>query len=167
MRFPRLHNSFYLAPEVVGREGYGPGVDLWATGVVLYIMLCGRFPFWGKSDIEYLASLRRGPDMTGEEWSHVSQKGKLFVRTLLELDPNKRPTAQQALALPWLIQAAPTETSAFNRLGSVAGIVQVRDQTHEERRKIADTRLAEEAKVQEAKSPVAPKDDSFKGFDSD
>lgn len=157
--------SFYLAPEVVGREGYGPGVDIWATGVVLYIMLCGRFPFWGKSDIEYLASLRRGPDLTGEEWDRVSQEGKKFVRTLLELDPNRRPSAQEALSLSWFAGSGPV--SKLNRLESVAGIAAVREKTQQERQKIADTLKAAEAEAEEMRSPTTPADTSFTGFDSD
>jgi hypothetical protein len=48
-------------------------------------MLCGRFPFWGKTDIEYLASLQRGPDMTGDGWATVSDLGKTFLKSLLQL----------------------------------------------------------------------------------
>lgn len=159
-------DSFYLAPEVVGREGYGPGVDIWATGVVLYIMLCGRFPFWGKSDIEYLASLRRGPDLTGEEWDRVSPEGKTFVRTLLDLDPTRRPSAQEALLYPWFVTKSDGKPN-LNRLESVAGIAAVRDKTHQERQKIAETMKAAEAQAEEASSPTAPADTSFTGFDSD
>lgn len=99
-----------------------------ACGVVLYIMLCGRFPFWGKSDIEYLASLRRGPDMGGEEWANVSEAGKGFVRTLLELEPKRRPTALQALNLPWILRSPLEGPGALGRLESKAGIMNVKEQ---------------------------------------
>jgi serine/threonine protein kinase len=118
--------SFYLAPEVVGKKGYGPGVDVWACGVVLYIMLCGRFPFWGKTDIEYLNSLQRGPDMQGEGWSSVSEEGRKFVRQLLDLNPNKRPSATEALGSPWITDIQPTfGDGGFQKLESQAGIAAV------------------------------------------
>jgi serine/threonine protein kinase len=106
--------SFYLAPEIMDKGGYGTAVDLWACGVVLYIMLCGRFPFWGKTDIEYLASLQRGPDMTGDGWGEVSDLGKTFLKALLQLSPSRRLTADQALVHPWIVGA---EDSSTGRLG--------------------------------------------------
>lgn len=45
--------SYFISPEILSKKGYGPPVDLWASGVVLYIMLCGRFPFFGKTDVKY------------------------------------------------------------------------------------------------------------------
>jgi calcium-dependent protein kinase len=118
--------SFYLAPEVVGKKGYGPGVDVWACGVVLYIMLCGRFPFWGKTDIEYLNSLQRGPDMHGEGWSSVSEEGRKFVRRLLDLNPNTRPSAKEALELPWFTDVHQgAVVGEFRKLESQAGIAAV------------------------------------------
>lgn len=118
--------SYYLAPEVIGRKGYGPGVDVWACGIVLYVMLSGRFPFWGKSDIDFLRSLERGPDFASKEWDMVSNDGKQFVRTLLTLDPSRRPSASQALAMPWITQEpSQGDENCIKKLDSVAGIATV------------------------------------------
>jgi calcium-dependent protein kinase len=115
--------SFYLAPEVVGKEGYAYPVDLWACGVVLYIMLCGRFPFWGKTDIEYMKSLSHGPSMVGDGWSEVSDGGKTFLKQLLQLDPKRRLTADQALAQPWILgEGADDGGKMQKRLSSVSGL---------------------------------------------
>lgn len=82
-------------------------------------MLCGRFPFWGKSDIEYMRSLARGPCMEGEGWDEVTDQGKEFLRELLKLDPKERLTAEQALSHPWILKEDPQ----FNRrLSSVNGM---------------------------------------------
>lgn len=94
--------SYYISPEVLGKKGYGPPVDLWACGVVLYIMCCGRFPFFGKTDAAYLRSLYNGAAMEGEGWSSVSADCKAFIRQLLEMDPKLRLTASDALAAPWM-----------------------------------------------------------------
>lgn len=116
--------SFYLAPEVIGKEGYAFPVDLWACGVVLYIMLCGRFPFWGKTDIEYMKSLTLGPCMVGDGWTEVSEEGKGFLKQLLQLDPSRRLTADQALAHPWVIGGSGSgvfkkQLSSMNGLASI------------------------------------------------
>lgn len=119
--------SFYLAPEVIGKEGYAFPVDLWASGVVLYIMLCGRFPFWGKTDIEYMKSLSHGPCMVGDGWSEVSDEGKSFLKDLLVLDPKRRLTADQALSHPWVMgeTAASEEGGLQKRLSSVNGLAKL------------------------------------------
>lgn len=86
------------------------------------IMLCGRFPFWGKTDIEYMRSLARGPCMEGEGWSEVSDEGKGFLKALLHLDPKQRLTAEEALNHSWIL----TEDQNFNRrLSSVNGLAAI------------------------------------------
>ncbi|KAI0560313.1 Serine/threonine protein kinase [Gracilaria domingensis] len=134
MLLSHVGTSYYIAPEIVGKGGYGPAVDIWASGVVLYIanvpllseilnhftiMLCGRFPFWGKTDIEYMKSLSRGPCMVGEGWDQVSEEGKQFLKQLLQVDPKKRLTAEQALNHPWVSRDAP---SLDRRLSSISGL---------------------------------------------
>lgn len=69
---------------------------------VAQIMLCGRFPFWGKTDIEFLGSVTKGAQMRGEAWAGVSDECKAFVRSLLEVDASRRPTATQALEGQWI-----------------------------------------------------------------
>lgn len=98
--------SYYISPEILGKKGYGPPVDLWASGVVLYIMLCGRFPFFGKTDVEYVQSLHRGANMTGPDWDSVSDTGKAFLCSLLSLDPKRRLTAKEALDHDWMLEGS-------------------------------------------------------------
>lgn len=86
-------------------------------------MLCGRFPFWGKTDIEYMRSLARGPCMEGEGWDEVSKKGKEFLSEMLQLDPKQRLTAEQALNHSWINT---TEETNFNRrLSSMNGLAAI------------------------------------------
>ena len=85
-------------------------------------MLCGRFPFWGKTDIEYMQSLNAGPSLTGEGWDEVSAKGKRYLRDLLQLDPKRRPSAKQALSHPWICGEGP---SLDRRLSSINGITEI------------------------------------------
>lgn len=93
----------YVAPEVIKREPYGPPVDMWACGVVLYVMLSGRMPFYGRDDIECLRRTASGeytfPD---REWKDVSADAKSLVRSLLQIRPERRLTAKAALQHKWL-----------------------------------------------------------------
>ena len=65
-------------------------------------MLCGRFPFWGKTDIEFLACVSRGAQMRGDAWTGISQECKSFVRKLLEVEAARRPSATEALQDEWM-----------------------------------------------------------------
>eukprot|EP00752_Nemacystus_decipiens_P004515 g4123.t1 len=98
----RVGTPYYIAPEVLGRN-YTKACDLWSIGVIAYILLCGYPPFYGKTDKDIFASVRRGQyDFPGPEWDTVSDAAKEFVGKLLMLDPGDRPTASEALKLPWL-----------------------------------------------------------------
>lgn len=100
----------YVAPEVVQRKPYGPPVDMWACGVVLYVMLSGRMPFYGKDDVQCLRMTANGEySFPDREWRHVSEDAKSLVRALLQIRPELRLTAKAALQHKWL--ATPQELS--------------------------------------------------------
>lgn len=93
----------YVAPEVVKREPYGPPVDMWACGVVLYVMLSGRMPFYGHSDVQCLRRTAVGEySFPDREWSNVSEDAKSLVKSLLQIRPETRLTAGAALQHRWL-----------------------------------------------------------------
>lgn len=78
--------------------------DLWSIGVISYILLCGYPPFYGKTDKEIFISVRRGEyDFPGPEWDTVSDEAKEFVKRLLMLDPNERPTASEVSSLRFVV----------------------------------------------------------------
>ncbi|XP_073317556.1 calcium-dependent protein kinase 10-like [Primulina huaijiensis] len=105
-RFNEIVGSpYYMAPEVLKRN-YGPEVDIWSAGVILYILLCGVPPFWAETEQGVaLAILRGAIDFKREPWSQVSESAKSLVRQMLEPDPQKRLTAQQVLEHPWIQNA--------------------------------------------------------------
>jgi serine/threonine protein kinase len=124
----------YVAPEVVKREEYGPAVDLWACGVLLYIMLSGKMPFYGRDDNECLRRIAKGEySFPDREWSNISPDGKSLVKALLQVDPAKRLTADSALQHKWL--ADPTELSTAPIPNDLSGI-------HSSRRKFRRAVLA-------------------------
>lgn len=93
----------YVAPEVVTRKPYGPAVDMWAAGVILFIMLSGKMPFFGKTDTECLKKIAQGKySFPPREWGNVSVDAQNLVKALLQVDPEKRLTATAALNHRWL-----------------------------------------------------------------
>jgi len=99
----------YMAPEIVSRKEYaGPPADIWALGVLLYAMLCGTFPFKGDSDKDLYRRITRGyfeiPD-------HLSTFSKALLLRILQIDPERRPTADQILVDIWLNSPDPIPKS--------------------------------------------------------
>ena len=100
---------YTVAPEVI-RGNYDEKCDLWAIGVLTYIMLCGEAPFGGYGGPESLIELRKNilrgkfsfdkPDPS--VWASVSDEAKDFIHTLLATDPHKRPSSEQAQEHPWI-----------------------------------------------------------------
>ncbi|XP_074589804.1 calcium-dependent protein kinase 20-like [Curcuma longa] len=106
-RFSEIVGSpYYMAPEVLKRD-YGPEVDVWSAGVILYILLCGVPPFWAETEQGVAqAILRSVIDFKRDPWPRVSDTAKDLVRHMLEPDPKKRFTAQQVLDHTWLQNAS-------------------------------------------------------------
>ncbi|XP_059282174.1 calcium-dependent protein kinase 28-like isoform X1 [Lycium ferocissimum] len=95
-------SAYYVAPEVLKRRS-GPESDVWSIGVITYILLCGRRPFWDKTeDGIFKEVLRNKPDFRRKPWSSISNSAKDFVKKLLVKDPRARLTAAQALSHPWV-----------------------------------------------------------------
>lgn len=102
------YTANFVAPEVLKRQGYDAACDVWSLGVLLYTMLAGQTPFAsGPNDSADIILRRIGEanyDLVSGNWSRVSPGAKDLVQKMLDLDPNKRLTASQALAHPWIQQ---------------------------------------------------------------
>uniref|UniRef100_A0A6B2LDF1 Protein kinase domain-containing protein n=1 Tax=Arcella intermedia TaxID=1963864 RepID=A0A6B2LDF1_9EUKA len=94
----------YMAPEIISGLKYGPGIDLWSLGVVVYVMLSGTFPFESESE-EELFELIRAKDFEfySPHWDRVSFLAKDFISQLLT-DSKARLTSKRALKHAWLCQ---------------------------------------------------------------
>lgn len=105
-RFNEIVGSpYYMAPEVLKRN-YGPEVDVWSAGVILYILLCGVPPFWAETEQGVAqAIIRSVVDFRRDPWPKVSDNAKDLVKKMLNPDPTKRLTAQEVLDHPWLQNA--------------------------------------------------------------
>ncbi|CDP20327.1 unnamed protein product [Coffea canephora] len=95
-------SAYYIAPEVLKRR-YGPEVDIWSVGVMLYILLCGVPPFWAESENGIFNAILRGHvDFTSDPWPSISSGAKDLVKKMLTSDPKQRLTAVQVLNHPWI-----------------------------------------------------------------
>lgn len=95
----------YLSPEVLKKEPYGKPVDIWACGVILYILLVGYPPFWDEDQHRLYAQIKAGAyDYPSPEWDTVTPEAKNLINQMLTVNPAKRITAAEALKHPWICQ---------------------------------------------------------------
>jgi len=94
--------AFYMAPEMLTMS-YSEKADVWALGVITYMLITGRPPFEGKDEDTVFERVRRGRVVYNERvWNRLSPEALQFTKALLSFDPDKRPSMREALELPWL-----------------------------------------------------------------
>eukprot|EP00794_Sanderia_malayensis_P003692 gene3692-4210_t len=95
----------YVAPEILRESGYGLRVDMWAAGVITYIMLCGFPPFRStkRRQSELFDLIQSGSfEFLSPYWDEVSDDARDLVSNLLVVDIPKRYSAEQALSHTWV-----------------------------------------------------------------
>jgi serine/threonine protein kinase len=112
----QVGTAYFMAPEILSHDPYGPAVDCFACGVILYTMLTGRLPFPGLTTKEYWAHVQAGnarypPSL----WSGISVHAQNLVKGLLNKDPHKRLTAFAALQHQWIWLNTKNADSAIRR----------------------------------------------------
>ena len=97
-----LGTIYYIAPEVF-KNKYNEKADIWSCGIILYIMLCGHPPFMGnKEEIIKNKILNGKLTFPEKEFKNISNDVIMYIKQLLEYDPEKRLSAGQALENHWL-----------------------------------------------------------------
>ncbi|MEW5299908.1 MAG: hypothetical protein WDW36_002878 [Sanguina aurantia] len=99
---------WYQSPEMLS-NAVEPASDVWAAGVMAFQLLSGRFPFDDAKNprnpalsLIWRSILTEEPDLNKPAWAGISTEAKGFIRSLLDKDPRKRPTAVEGLSHPWL-----------------------------------------------------------------
>ncbi|XP_037703029.1 serine/threonine-protein kinase DCLK3 [Choloepus didactylus] len=108
----------YVAPEILSEKGYGLEVDMWAAGVILYILLCGFPPFRSpeRDQDELFNIIQLGHfEFLAPYWDNISDAAKDLVSRLLVVDPKKRYTAHQVLQHPWIETAGKTSSVTLQK----------------------------------------------------
>lgn len=91
----------YMAPEIVARVEYsGPPADVWALGVLLYVLLCGCYPFKAQTDKELYKKIQYGQFAIPP---HVSQGARSLINRIMRVDPKKRPSVHEILKDNWIV----------------------------------------------------------------
>ncbi|OAY64235.1 Calcium-dependent protein kinase 14 [Ananas comosus] len=99
-------SPFYIAPEVLA-GGYNEAADVWSAGVILYILLSGMPPFWGKTKSAIFESIRSAElRFPSDPWDRVSDSAKELIAGMLRRDPAQRFTAKQVLDHSWIKEHA-------------------------------------------------------------
>jgi len=99
-----LGSPLYMAPEIIKKLPYDCSVDIWALGVLTYIMMCGKPPFKGRSkDDVFVEITTKNITYTGETWKNISKEAKSFIRKMLIRDPKQRSTAEDLLKDEFII----------------------------------------------------------------
>ncbi|KAH0627206.1 hypothetical protein JD844_002683, partial [Phrynosoma platyrhinos] len=108
----------YVAPEILAENGYGLEVDMWATGVILYILLCGFPPFRSheRDQEELFQIIQLGHfEFLSPYWDNISAAAKDLINRLLVVEPKKRYTAQQVLQHLWIHTAGKNSSRNLQR----------------------------------------------------
>ncbi|CAF4536552.1 unnamed protein product [Rotaria sp. Silwood1] len=98
----------FAAPEIVEHDSVGFYTDMWAAGVLSYVLLSGLSPFGGHDDDETTANIRKCDlRFPTEIFGGISDEGKDFIQKLLLKDRHARMTVHDALDHPWLREDRP------------------------------------------------------------
>jgi len=101
----------YVAPEILAETGYGVKVDIWAIGVILYILLCGYPPFSSRSNNqeELFDQILSGLfEFNSPDWDPISYPAKELISWSLVVDPLQRYSAKEILSHPWILATKPS-----------------------------------------------------------
>jgi len=93
----------YVAPEILQLQKYSSKVDMWAVGVILYILLCGFPPFVEKNLKALYRLIKSGKfAFPSPYWDNVSKEAKDCIVLLLHVDPAERLSPKELLEHKWI-----------------------------------------------------------------
>ncbi|XP_034753467.1 serine/threonine-protein kinase DCLK2 isoform X2 [Etheostoma cragini] len=104
----------YVAPEIISESGYGLKVDIWAAGVITYILLCGFPPFRSENNLQedlFEQILMGRLDFPSPYWDNITDSAKELIGKMLQVNAEARYTAQDILSHPWVTDDAVIENN--------------------------------------------------------
>ncbi|XP_008286988.1 serine/threonine-protein kinase DCLK2 [Stegastes partitus] len=107
----------YVAPEIIAETGYGLKVDIWAAGVITYILLCGFPPFRSENNVqeELFDQILRGKlEFPSPDWDTISLPAKMLISQMLQVNVDARFTAEEVLSHPWVTDEAPADSNTVS-----------------------------------------------------
>ncbi|XP_075806473.1 serine/threonine-protein kinase DCLK2 isoform X1 [Microtus pennsylvanicus] len=104
----------YVAPEIIAETGYGLKVDVWAAGVITYILLCGFPPFRSENNLQedlFDQILAGKLEFPAPYWDNITDSAKELISQMLQVNVEARCTAGEILSHPWVSDDAPQENN--------------------------------------------------------
>ncbi|KAM8765118.1 serine/threonine-protein kinase DCLK2 isoform 2-T2 [Rhynchonycteris naso] len=104
----------YVAPEIIAETGYGLKVDIWAAGVITYILLCGFPPFRSENNLQedlFDQILAGKLEFPAPYWDNITDSAKELISQMLQVNVDARCTAGQILSHPWVSDDASQENN--------------------------------------------------------
>ncbi|XP_008164321.1 serine/threonine-protein kinase DCLK2 isoform X2 [Chrysemys picta bellii] len=104
----------YVAPEIIAETGYGLKVDIWAAGVITYILLCGFPPFRSENNLQedlFDQILIGKLEFPSPYWDNITDSAKELISLMLQVNVEARYTAAQILGHPWVSDDALQENN--------------------------------------------------------
>ena len=98
-----IGTPFYMAPEIFNEKKYNEKADIWSLGIVMYILLTGKAPYFGNDDERIISQAKKGVfnrKLLTE--TKISKQALTLIDKLLEKDPKTRLSAEEALKDPWI-----------------------------------------------------------------
>jgi len=120
--------AYYVAPQVLQGK-YDQACDIWSAGVIMFTMLTGYPPFYGKTDQEVLSKVKKGRySFDPKDWKGISDDAKTLIAWMLKFSPEQRCTAEQALQNTWIREFAPRAKNLSLQEGLVRNLRNFRSQ---------------------------------------
>ncbi|KAI5107689.1 serine/threonine-protein kinase DCLK2 isoform X3 [Silurus meridionalis] len=104
----------YVAPEIIAELGYGIKVDIWAAGVITYILLCGFPPFRSENNVqeELFDQILQGHlDFPSPYWDNITDSAKELIGQMLQVNSERRYSAEDILCHPWVTDEAAVDNN--------------------------------------------------------
>ncbi|XP_048855772.1 serine/threonine-protein kinase DCLK2 isoform X1 [Brienomyrus brachyistius] len=104
----------YVAPEIIAESGYGLKVDIWAAGVITYILLCGFPPFRSENNLQddlFDQILLGQLEFPSPYWDNITDSAKELISRMLQVNVEARYTAEDVLSHPWVTEDAAMENN--------------------------------------------------------
>ena len=110
----KIGSPYYIAPEVLN-DSYNEKCDVWSCGVLMYILITGKPPFYGKTLTGIIDNVLRGSlDNIQPLLDKVSASARSLIKQLLTRDSQRRISAAEALKSDWILKHKEVENSKIS-----------------------------------------------------
>ncbi|CAM5113233.1 unnamed protein product [Natator depressus] len=113
-QYSKYGSPEFVSPEIISQSPVSKASDIWAAGVISYLSLTCKSPFAGENDRATLLNIQNGTvSWTIPDFVHLSEEAKDFIRQILQLSPETRPSALECLSHNWFLRNLPLEEAHF------------------------------------------------------